>query len=251
MESLDGSGRQGIENSMGHRGSSDPSGTAIYLNNGTSDPFGGVTPLRFLAGETVEAVAVADLNGDGKSDLVAVVSNGSLVQNNLYVFLNTGSASAPYGNPRTLQPDSDLGGGCIDVSVGDVNGDSLPDLLFSCVPPSPTASPRPAKPAVGAIYLNNGTADPFANVAPVDIPAKTPSDYGRSVAVGTFVRNGNPNVLIVDGGFVASGQSGAASYYLTKLDQIPVAQDDPAVCAITNQSRSMCSQMTPQDRARA
>ena len=211
---------------------SDPSGTAIYLNNGTSDPFGGVTPLRFLTGDTVEAIAVADLNGDGKLDLVAAVSDGSLVQNNLYVFLNTGSASAPYGNPRTLQPDSDLGGGCLGVSVGDVNGDGLPDLLFSCTPPSATAPQPPPNPAVGAIYLNNGTADPFANVAPVDIPATAQSGYGRSIAVGALVRNGNPNVLIVDGSLVSSGQSGAASYYLTKLDQIPVAQDDPAVCAI-------------------
>ncbi len=211
---------------------SDPSGIAIYLNNGTSDPFGGVTPVRLLAGETVEAIAVADLNGDGKLDLVAAVSDGPLVQNDLYVFLNAGSASVPYGNPRTLQPDSDLGGGCLGVSVGDVNGDSLPDLLFSCTPPSATASPPPANRAVGAIYLNNGTADPFANVAPVDIPATAQSDFGRSVAIGTLVGNGNPDVLLIDGSSVSGGQSGVASYYLTKLDQNPVAQDDSAVCAI-------------------
>ena len=74
----------------------DASGIAIYLNNGTSNPFNNVTPLRLLLGQSVEAFAVADLNADGKPDLVAVVSNSPLTQNELYVYLNTGSASAPF-----------------------------------------------------------------------------------------------------------------------------------------------------------
>ena len=203
----------------------DPSGIAIYVNNGTSDPFGNVTPLRLLVGQTVNAIAVADLNQDGKLDLVAVVSDQTVTQNNLYVFLNTGSPSQPFTNAQALQPDNDLGGGCLGVSVGDVNGDGLPDLLFSCSAPLANASPAPANPAVGAIYLNNGTANPFANVAPVDIPATTPSGYGRSVAVGTLVKNGAPDVLIVDA-------NGLGAYYRTTLDQNPAAQNDAAVCAI-------------------
>jgi Bacterial Ig domain/FG-GAP-like repeat/FG-GAP repeat/Ribbon-helix-helix protein, copG family len=210
----------------------DPSGIAIYLNNGTSNPFNNVTPLRLLVGQSVEAIAVADLNGDGKPDLVAVVSNSSLTQNDLYVYLNAGSASAPFSNPQTLQPDSHLGGGCLSVSVGDVNGDGLPDLLFGCTPPSPNASPAPANPAVGAIYLNNGTANPFANIAPVDIPATSQSGYARGVAVGTLVKNGAPAVLIVDMGLITGGQSGAAAYDPTKVDQDPVAQNDTVVVAI-------------------
>jgi hypothetical protein len=215
--------------------STDPSGIAIYLNNGTSNPFGYVTPLRLLVGQSVEAIAVADLNGDGKPDLVAVVSNAPVTQNDLYVYLNTGSASAPFNSPQTLQPDSNLGGGCLTVSVGDVNGDGLPDLLFGCAPPSPNVSPAPANPAVGAIYLNNGTASPFANVAPIDIPATSESSYGRGVAVGTVVKNGTPDVLIVDAGVIVGGQSGAAAYAPTKLDPNPIAQNDTAV-AIINKS---------------
>jgi hypothetical protein len=212
----------------------DPSGIAIYLNSGTSNPFNNVTPLRLLVGQSVEAIAVADLNGNGKPDLVAVVSNSSLTQNDLYVYLNTGSASAPFSNPQTLQPDSHLGGGCLSVSVGDVNGDGLPDLLFGCTPPSLNVSPAPANPAVGAIYLNNGTANPFANVAPVDIPATSQSGYARGVAVGTLVKNGAPDVLVVDMGLITGGQSGAAAYDPTKVDQDPIAQNDTAVVAINN-----------------
>src|SRR6202451_2047370 len=68
----------------------DPSGIAIYLNNGTSNPFGNVTPIRLLVGQSVEAVAVADFNGDGKLDLVAAVS------------------------------------GCLSIGVADVHGEGLP-----------------------------------------------------------------------------------------------------------------------------
>jgi hypothetical protein len=204
----------------------DPSGIAIYLNNGTSDPFGGVTPLRLLVGHSVNAIAVSDLNNDGRVDLVASVSDTNLATGTLYVFLNSGSPTQPFTNPQVLQPDNNLGGGCLGVGVGDVNGDGLPDLLFSCTAPPANASPTPANPALGAIYLNNGTANPFANVAPVDIPATIHSGYARSVAVGTLVKNATPDVLVVDGG------PSLASFYPTALDQDPVAQNDSAVCAI-------------------
>jgi hypothetical protein len=202
----------------------DPSGIAIYLNNGTSDPFNGVTPLRFLVGQSVNAVAVADLNNDGKLDLVATVTDATVTQTLLEVFLNTGSVSQPFSAPQTLQPDQHTGGGCLGVAVGDVDGDSRPDLLFSCAAPAYNAIPIPTNPAVGAIYLNNGTANPFANVSPVDIPATQYSGYGYSVAVGTLVANGRPDVLMVD----ANG----GSYYPTVLDQDPVAQNDSAAGAI-------------------
>jgi hypothetical protein len=210
----------------GNSTGSDPTGIAIYLNNGTSDPFNGVTPLRLLTGDSIEAIAVADVNSDGLMDLVASVSDATLATQALYVFLNTGSPSQPYSDPQVLQSDNDLGGGCLGVTVGDVDADGRPDLVFSCVAPAANASPTPPHPAVGAIYLNNGTASPFVNVAPVDIPATTRSGYGEGVAVGTLVSGGAPDVLIADEG------PGLGAYYSTTLDQNPTAQNDSAVCAI-------------------
>jgi FG-GAP-like repeat len=223
----------------------DPTGIAIYLNNGTSDPFTNVTPLRLLVGQSVNAIAVADLNNDGKTDLVAVVSDQTVTQNNLYVFLNTGSPSQPFTNPQALQPDNDLGGGCLGVSVGDVNGDGLPDLLFSCLAPLANASPAPANPAVGAIYLNNGTANPFANVAPVDIPATTQSGYGRSVAVGTLVKNGAPNVLVVDEG------PGLANSIPPRSIRTRSRRAIPRYLPSTSRSKSTYLPTTPPRRVRA
>jgi hypothetical protein len=212
--------------------STDPSGIAIYLNNGSGSPFDNVTPLRLLVGHSVGAIAVADLNGDGKPDLVASVTDTT--PGDLYVYLNTASASSPFGNAQTLQPDGDTAGTCIAISVGDVNGDGLPDLLFGCNPPLPNTSPAIANPAVGAIYLNNGTANPFASVAPTDIPATSQSSFARGLAVGKLTTNGTADVLIVDIGLVVGGQPGAATYAQTKVDPNPAAQNDTAVVAIDN-----------------
>lgn len=206
--------------------STDPSGIAIYLNNGTSDPFNGVTPIRLLVGQTVLRAAVADLNGDGHPDLVAT-ADGTLSSpvSNLYVFLNTDSPSEPFVNSQSLLPDADLGGQCGDVSVKDVNGDGLPDLLFTCEAPSAKLSPPPTNPANGAIYLNNGTANPFENVTPVDIPAMDLGTFGYAIATGTLVTGGVPDVLIADA-------DGFGGYYPITHDQNPQAENDSTACAI-------------------
>lgn len=103
----------------------DPTGIAIYLNNGTSNPSGGVTPIRLLLGQSVEAIAVADLNNDGKLGLVATSSDSAVALQILNVFLNTGDSSQPFSSPQTLQSDADTRG-CLGVTVGDADGDSRP-----------------------------------------------------------------------------------------------------------------------------
>jgi hypothetical protein len=90
-------------------------------------------------------------------------------------------------------------------------------------------TPAPTNPVIGAIYLNNGTANPFSGVSAVDIPAPPQSGYGRSIAAGVLVRNGVPDILVAGEG------ANAAAYYPATLDQNPLAQNDTAVVAI-NQS---------------
>jgi hypothetical protein len=229
---VNGDGRADLILTYGHFGAApDPSGIAIYLNDGVGDPFGGVTPLRLLTGSHyVNTVAIADFNNDGRPDLAAALSDASVEAQSSVVFLNTASSTQPFSGSQTLQLNTNVGGGCLGIAAGDVNGDARPDLLFSCLAPPWDASPAPENPAVGAIYLNNGTANPFVNVSPVDVPATQFSGYGRSVGLGTFVANGRPAVLIVD--------EGTGSYYPTVLAEDPVAQNDSLVVA-TNASFSI------------
>ena len=203
----------------------DPSGVVIYFNNGSSNPFANVTPVRLLVGQSISAIAVADLNGDGKADLIVSAANNANATSTLYVYLNTGSPSQPFDTPTTLQPDQNLGGPCVGITVGDVNGDGLPDLIFACEPPSPNASPTPNNPAEGAIYLNNGTASPFSQVAPVDIPATKESGFAYSTSLGQLVRNGPLDLLVAD-------QNGLGGYSPITFDQDPSAQNDSGLCAV-------------------
>jgi hypothetical protein len=205
--------------------STDPSGIAIYFNNGSSNPFANVTPVRLLAGQSVNAIAVADLNGDGKMDLVVSALGNLDATSTLYVFLNSGSASAPFGSFTTLEPDLDLGGPCEGITVSDVNGDGLPDLIVACESPPFNASPTPANPAEGAIYLNSGAASPFAQVPPIDIPATMQSGFAYSTSLARLVKNGPLDMFVAD-------QSGLGGYSPITFDQDPAAQNDSGVCAV-------------------
>jgi hypothetical protein len=65
------------------------------------------------------SVAVADLNGDGKPDLVVA----SILAGPLTVLLGNGDG--------TFQPAVGVGGAAFSVAVGDLNGDGKPDLVVT------------------------------------------------------------------------------------------------------------------------
>ncbi len=99
---------------------------SIDLGNGdgiTQPPQSFSTDISLSESSSVSAVAVADLNGDGKLDVVAAESD----DNQVGVFLGNGNG--------TLQPQVtyDLGSGAdpISIEVGDVNRDGKPDLIVA------------------------------------------------------------------------------------------------------------------------
>jgi Tol biopolymer transport system component len=76
-------------------------------------------PAIYPTGDTPSAVAIADLNRDGRPDLVATNNFG----NSVSVLMNNG------GGRYRPKRDYRTGGGPEAVAIGDVNGDGKPDVV--------------------------------------------------------------------------------------------------------------------------
>jgi hypothetical protein len=98
----------------------DGNNVSVLLGSGTG-AFNQVSSFSNAAGGGVSALAVGDLDGDGKQDLV--VSNGA--NDGLTTFLGAGDGS--FGSGIVSPP----GGFGTAMALGDINGDSRPDLAVA------------------------------------------------------------------------------------------------------------------------
>jgi len=139
-------------------------GFSIYYQ-GSDHTFG--PPLDFSAPSgCAYAITAADMNGDGRTDLV-VMPWGSNT-NKFYVYLQQADGSLQ-------RSDSTIsGGGYDDIGVADINGDGIPDVFVV----SPQAPPR--------IALRLGS--PNATFKPEQL-ISTPGFSPTSVAAGDLNAN--------------------------------------------------------------
>jgi predicted nucleotidyltransferase len=148
----------------------------LYLNNGTADPFSGVTGSDITADvHYTESVALGDVDGDGALDLVA--GNFAYQVNRLY--LNNGTAD-PFGGVTGSDITTDAHW-TYSVALGDVDGDGDLDLVVG----NYTQTSR--------LYLNNGTADPFGGVTGSDIT--TDAHWTYAVALGDVDGDGDLDLV--------------------------------------------------------
>ncbi|MFT5489908.1 MAG: hypothetical protein ACI8V5_000247 [Limisphaerales bacterium] len=137
----------------------------LYINNGTADPFNGVSGIDITSDALdTYSVAIADVDGDMDLDLVTGNANGQ--RNRLY--LNNGT-DTPFFGIAGVEISIDAQN-THSVALWDVNGDNAPDLIAANF-----GEPN-------RLYLNNGTTLPFNNVPGTDISSD--ANNSTSIAVG-------------------------------------------------------------------
>jgi hypothetical protein len=171
----------------------------LYLNNGSPDPFAGVAGVEITSDtgsvRSLRSLALADFDGDGDLDIAAGHDQFNKT-NRLY--LNNGTA-LPFEGVIGSDIASDKRF-TLTLAAGDLNGDSRPDIVAGNA-----ASPS-------FLYLNNGTANPFAGVSGVAINSTTLHNVS-STALGDIDKDGDLDVVL-----------GA---YLTDQNQIFLNNGDP------------------------
>ncbi len=142
------------------------------------------TQQTFAAGSVPFSVAVADVNGDGRPDLVVANYGAATVS----VLLNTaapGATTASFATQQTFP----TGTGPFAVTVADVNGDGRPDLVVANYGA-----------ATVSVLLN--TTAPGATTPSFASPQTFAAGIGprgpRSVAVGDVNGDGKPDLVVAD-----------------------------------------------------
>jgi FG-GAP-like repeat/FG-GAP repeat/PASTA domain len=129
--------------------------------------------VDYRTGRTPASVAIGDLNGDGKPDLVAANSSNHTVS----VLLNRGDGSFQ------AKVDYRTGPTPLSAAIGDLNGDGKPDLV--------------------AANYSNDTVSVLLNTGNGSFQASRSYATGfkpQSVAIGELTGDGKPDLAIADYG---------------------------------------------------
>ncbi|MBN1240753.1 MAG: VCBS repeat-containing protein, partial [Gammaproteobacteria bacterium] len=174
--------------------------TLVFLN----DPDGGasspLTATPISAGDDALAgtgIAAGDLDGDGFVDIVIANADGPN-----QILFNNGSASL---EATTLDGPADASaGGSRDVAIADVDGDSLPDIVF-------------ANDGAGSVYRNLGGR----SFAAENVDARS----SAAVTAADLLGDGNPEIVFAnsDRNAEVHGRSDGSWSSLATLETGPAA----------------------------
>jgi hypothetical protein len=154
-------------------------------------------PTYATGGTGTDSVALADVNGDGKLDLIATnqCADPSCLSGSVSVLLGNGDG--------TFQPEVSYGSGGLaatSVAVADVNGDGKPDLLVAnlCSGIGAYGGYCPVgniDSTTGVVGVLLGNGDGTFQAA---IPYYSGGEFAESVAVADFNGDGKPDLVVAN-----------------------------------------------------
>ncbi|TAK93837.1 MAG: tandem-95 repeat protein, partial [Verrucomicrobia bacterium] len=167
-------------------------GSRVSLFHNISSP-GNLTtnsfeaPVSLPAGSDCRFATAADLDGDGRVDIVALNYGG----NSISLFRNIGAPGSLTANSFAAPVNLPAPGGPYEVAIGDLDGDGRPELAVAN-----------ADVSVTSIFRNQttiGTLDTNSFAAHADISSLY---YGHTIAIGDLDGDGKPDLTV---GFAIPG----------------------------------------------
>ena len=158
--------------------------TPSYSNAGLiPDSIHFLPKVDFDAGTNPVGIVMADLDGDGRNDMIVTNSGPNTVY--LYRNISTGGtiSAASFATPISLATDA----GPHYVKVADLDGDGKPDIVVANTSVSSNKI---------SVYHNNSVSGAFAFAAKVDFAtiATAPID----IAVADFDGDGKPDIAVIN-----------------------------------------------------
>jgi len=172
---------------------------AVLLGNG--DGTFKTAVLYSLGASGATSVAVADVNGDGKPDLI--VATGSSTEGLVGVLLGVGDGT--FGAVATY---SSGGLSPLALAVADLNGDGKPDVVVTNQWADGTFTNSDV-----SVLLNDGTGK-----FPTAVPYGTGGFFPDSVAIADVNRDGKPDLVVANSSVGINGGLGNVGVLLGKGD---------------------------------